>query len=373
MPVAASLGTSARQSPDAFFNDLHGAYRQAEEAGGGTVERFFRVGGHVLRLQFAGGSLVEPLSAAFAHLACEPVARPALSVRLFDSASTATPPPRAPWTPSDVREGGVVEAWSDARFHTVLQITVGLLTMLDRQRRLALCWVRRAEDLPMPERAAPLRRLVHGWMAEHGQLLVHGGAVGFADGGVLLAGQEGAGKSTSALACLLSPLLYASDDYCLLHMGPKLSVNSLYSTGKTHPSDLARLPFLAPMVTNRTALGGEKALYLLHRHVPHKITAGFPLRAVLMPRPTGGRETLLRPASSGAMLRALAPSTVLLLPQTAKQTLSDLADLARRVPLYELSLGTDPTGIPATIIDLLAGLGVGASKASSATPDVSIR
>jgi hypothetical protein len=354
-PRGSRPGRSDREI-EAFFNALHRAYSDAEEASGEAIQRFFRVGGHVLHLRFAGPALVDPLSAALAHLACDAPPRAALTVCLFDTASTATSPPPCPWGPEEVYEGGLVEEFSSARFHTVFQVAVRLLTILDRERGLAVCWAPGAEHLRMPERAAPLRRLLQAWKAEHETLLVHGGAVGFPDGGVLLAGQGGVGKSTAALACLASSLSYAGDDYCLLDAAGSLRLHSLYGTGKTDASALARLPFLASMVSNRDRLATEKALYFLHDHVPHKLTAGFPLRAVLLPRLTWQRDTALVPSSPGAVLRALAPTTVLLSPQTAARTLPLLADLARRVPAYELRMGSDAAEVPVTIIQFLADL-----------------
>jgi hypothetical protein len=352
---------------EAFFAELERASSAAEGACG-TVSRSVRIAEQVVELRFAGPALVEPLGAAFAHLGCTAEAPADLTVCLFDSASTATPPPPRPWTNEQVREGGLVEDFSDARFHTVYQVAARLLTVLDRDRRRALCWTPGAGDLPMPERAAPLRRLLQAWAGDRGTLLVHGGAVGRSDGGVLVVGQGGAGKSTTALACLGSPLQYAADDYCLLDPGPEPWVHSLYCTGKTDASGLARLPFLAPMVSNRDRGVDEKALCSLHEHVPGALTAGFPLRAVLVPRLTRQPTTAVAPSSPGAMLRALSPTTVLLSPQTAARVLPVLADLARRVPVYELAVGEDPATIPAAIVRLLDALHEDASTRSDRAP-----
>ncbi|MGH9048211.1 MAG: serine kinase [Acidimicrobiia bacterium] len=340
---------------EAFFDKLERAYAAAEGACG-AVSRCFRIGGREVELRFAGPALVTALGSGLAHLGCTASGPAELTVCSFDSASTATPPPPRPWTNDQVRASGVVEDFSNARFHTVFQVAARLLTVLDRERRLALCWTPDAGDLPMPERAAPLRRLLQAWTADRGTLLVHGGAVGRPDGGVLVVGQGGAGKSTTALACLRSPLLYAADDYCLLDPGPRPWVHSLYCTGKTDVSGLARLPFLAPMVSNRDRRSDEKALCSLHDHVPGALTTAFPLRAVLVPRLTSQPTTTVAPSSPGAMLRALAPTTVLLSPQTAARVLPALADLSRRIPVYELAIGEDASTIPAAIAHLLDAL-----------------
>jgi len=323
---------------------------------GASTRRFYRVAGQVLCLRFAGPALLDPIGAALAHLACDPVRHPTLTVRLWDRRSTDQAPPPPPWSPDDLRQAGVVRGFTDARFHTVFQVTTGLFTMLDRARELAVAWVRDAEDLPMPERAAPLRRLLPAWLADHGIVLAHAGVVGRPAGGVLLVGAGGAGKSNTALACLGSPLLFAGDDYCLVDVTGTHRAYSLYSTAKTHWGDLTRLSFLAPMVENPDRLGHEKAVYFLHRHVPEQLTTGFPLRAVLVVRVSGRRDTTLAPAPRGTVLQALAPSTVLLAPQSGAWTLAGLGRLVQDLPAYELRAGTDPDQIPAIILDLLSRL-----------------
>src|SRR5579871_1987515 len=89
-----------------------------------------------------------------------------------------------------------------------------LLNVVDLDRNVAFCWKREPSALPYWETCSPFRPLLHCWLRERGLQFAHAAAVGCADGGVLLVGQGGSGKSSSALACLDSPLRYLSDDYC---------------------------------------------------------------------------------------------------------------------------------------------------------------
>jgi hypothetical protein len=343
-----------RADPAAFFDSLLQTHHRAEAAVGGPTARFYRVAGHVLCLRLAGPALLDPVGAALAHLACDPVLRPGLTVHVWDLSSTGQAPPPPPWSPEDLRQAGVVRGFSDARFHTVLQVGSGLFTMLDRAQDRAVAWVRDAREIPMAERVAPLRRLLPAWLAGRGVVLVHAGAVGRADGGVLLVGAGGAGKSNAALACLGTPLRFASDDYCLVDITGPPRAHSLYSTAKTHAEDLGRLTFLAPMVENPDRLGQEKAAYFLHRHVPEQLTAGFPLRAALLVRVSERTETTVSPVPRGAVLQALAPTTVLLGAQWGAWALAGLGRLVQGLPAHELRTGTDPGQIPRAILDLLA-------------------
>lgn len=350
-----SPAPAGEAAAERFFDELRDAHEAAAEAAGDVRERHFRIAGSHVALRLAGEAPEEPFTAALAHLACEPVYEPDLTVLVFDTDSTGVRPPTAPWQPGQVREAGVVEAFSGPRFRTVLQIAVEMLSMVDRDSRTAVCWVRDAAGLPMPERAAPMRRLLQGWLADRGLVLAHAAAVGTAGGGVLLTGRGGVGKSCTALACLDSPLLYAADDYCAVDPGAAPWVHSLYGTGKAHAADVESFPLLGPMVANPDELPREKAVFHLHRHLPQRLSAGFPLRAILLPRVE--ERTALEPVSGGAVMRALAPTSVLLSPQNGAPTLTSLADLVRRLPSYELRLGPDRSETPGVIADLLEELG----------------
>ena len=169
---------------------------------------------------------------------------------------------------------------------------------------------------------------------------------------MLLPGKGGSGKSNTSLACLASELSFAGDDFCLVSNGPP-GVFSLYSSAKTRPEDQRRLPFLSPWASDVPRAPGEKILYFLHEHATERPTHGFPLRAILVPRVTGRRDTRVGPGSPALALAALAPSTRTLMPNRAGPTFHNLADIVRRVPCYVLELGTDASQIPAAIAGLL--------------------
>jgi hypothetical protein len=170
----------------------------------------------------------------------------------------------------------------------------------------------------------------------------------------LLAGKGGSGKSTTALSCLNSDLVYVSDDYSLLGMDPIPYVYNLYNTAKVRPNNIHRVPHLQHAISNADRLNTEKAVFYLHRHYPEKIVAGFPIRAILLPRVTGLPETTLTPAPAIKALSALALSTLHQLAGAGKETLQIMDQLVKQVPSYYLELGTDLVQIPDVILDLLS-------------------
>ena len=354
-PPSVNHSTDHNQdAPRAFFDAAFRVYEKAESASNGRIERFYSIAGFPMSMRFAGSALLPYITRAFAHLSIDPVPNPALTVCLWDSASTNTPMPPPPWGPDDYLQAGLIRGHNNDRFFTAFQVGVGILSVLDLERGLGLYWCKSAHEIPYFESGAPLRVILHPWLTRQGIVPVHAGAVGLPSGGVLLVGKGGSGKSNTALACLESPLSYASDDFCVLRTQPTLGVYSLFSTGKMAAGDLQRLPFLASIISNPEHIQEEKALFYLNEHFPEKMLRTFPIKAILIPRVTGKPQTVLQVATPAATLASFAPSTGILSPRTAGATFQLLSGIVRQVPCYFLDVGTDPAAIPVVILDLLS-------------------
>jgi hypothetical protein len=340
--------------PAAFFETVYQAFQQAAQVVGGSLDRFYSIDGHTIRLRFAGPALVPRITPALEHLATGPRSTPAFTVCLWDSASTGTNIPRPPWSGYVYTPRGDVCGYTNDRVYTAYHVGADVLNLLDTSRDLAIYCTRDARRLPSYETGAPLRTILHWWLRPYGRQFVHGGAVGTANGGVLLAGKGGSGKSTTALACLHSELVYVSDDYCLLAIDPVPYAYSIYSSAKLSPENIYRVPYLRSAISNADRLDTQKALFFLQQHYPEKLVTGFPIRAILLPQITGRLETTLTPASSMASLSALLLSTMRQLPGADKATLGIIEQFIEQVPSYHLELGTDLTQIPEVILGLLS-------------------
>jgi hypothetical protein len=315
-------------------------------------ERSFRIGGHQVLLRFAGPGLVPSIAPAFTHLAAAPAGDPELVVDLWESAATGVaPPPRPQADPGS--PVGAFYFFEDPPARGVFQPGMEALSVVDLGTDRAWYWVADPAALPYWERAAPIRQILHWWMATRNHQQVHGGAVGTPDGGVLLVGKGGSGKSTCSLASLRSELRYAGDDYTMVSVEPRPWVHSLFSSGKVDPANLWRVPHLEPALSNAEHLATEKAVVFVDQHFPDRPIDGFPLRAIVLPRITGGPRTRAVPASRAAALTALAPSTVFQLHTAGSEALQYMAHLVRRVPAYVLELGIDVSEIPGVILALL--------------------
>jgi hypothetical protein len=354
--------TARRTSVDArsadIFAGTEASFAAAVRATGVVDVARYEIAGAQVWLRFAGAAMKERLTPAFAHLAARPDANgdsPSLTVNLWDSASTGVDGPTRPSTPATHAPGALFH-FHDPPLRWAYQPGVESFSILDSDAAVAWFWVPDALDQPYWDEAAPIRQILSWWLASRGYLQVHGGAVGTPEGGVLLVGQGGSGKSTVALSTLGSALLYAGDDYVAVRVDPTPRVESLYCSGKLEPAHVNTIMArLLPLLANADRLEDEKAVVYVHAHFPSQVTRGFPLRAVLAPtvRTTQTASRIVEMSRASAFA-ALAPSTMFQLHTAGPDTLAAMSRLIERVPCYALEIGSDVAAIPETIADFLA-------------------
>lgn len=223
-----------------------------------------------------------------------------------------------------------------------------MLSAFDRHLDMGLFWSPDAKSITATERSTPYRNILHWWASDNGMQLTHAAAVGRSEGGALLIGRGGSGKSTTALACLAAGMGYASDDYCLV--GTKDGAHhawSAYNTGKLVDGGLVMLPQLASSVVDRDPVTGKNIL-ALQRRFSYRLLQGFPIKALILPRVIPADRCEARPLSKAAALAALAPSTIFQLPRV-ETTFPILSKLVAEVPCYELAVGIDIRRAPEVV------------------------
>jgi len=190
-------------------------------------------------------------------------------------------------------------------------------------------------------------------MKQHNRHFLHAAAVDTPRGGVLIAGKGGSGKSTTALSCLDSHLLYVGDDYVLISIDPVPYVYRLFNTAKLNVDQVKRFPYLIPLLYNEEPSEEDKSLILLNQHHPEKIYTGFPIKAILLPKVTGRRNTEFSKTKPTTALTALAPSMIFQLSRNRAQSFQVLTHLVKEVPAYVLECGTYVTQISDIIQEVL--------------------
>jgi hypothetical protein len=360
-PTAYPASRAREGEGESYIRTLHESFLVAAEAAGGLVERDLAIGPAGVRLRFAGDALVSRVLPALAHLVTSEPAAPRLTLSVWDSGSTGVEIPPFPWLPRDLRQRGEVAGYNDARLRTVyhgdvLDPTLGFnaLSMYDAEAGSGIFWVESVDRLPWFESAEPLRPLLHWGLMDQSCHLLHAGAVANDDGGVLLAGSGGAGKSTSTLACIEAGFRFVSDNYVLMTRGAQPIAHSIFCTAKVRPEGIRFHPRIREMVADVDEGSEEKYVLDLNRHMPERLTRSAPIDAVLLPRRSDSGRVTARPTSPTQGLLALAPSTIYQLPSGRGVSLEPMSELVRQVPTYVLELGGPPDQVPGAIAELLA-------------------
>ena len=202
-------------TPSQFFAEAQRRFTEAvARAPGGDIE--FHLAGRHIRLRFAGEALRSVVAPVFAHLPRAGAGNADLTIALWDTRTTGIGMPPRPWQDDDHGSRGLIRHFSDGRFATRFDGWSGALSMLDGERGLAFHWVPDVAGLPHWERAHPLSAVIARWFHDRDLPMVHAGAIGRPDGGALIVGRGGSGKSTSVLAGIAAGLRTAGDDYLLV-------------------------------------------------------------------------------------------------------------------------------------------------------------
>jgi hypothetical protein len=353
--VTANFTTTSLQS---YLHRLADAFHHAQRHTD-PDEQWLNAAGCLIRLCLAGPTLRPALWPALAHLETAPGASAsAITFHLWDSAGSGVNPPRPSFTPEDYTRYGQRALADDGRLALMHAPTVPMLFAYDRATRQGYFWTTAAAELSMYERAAPLQTLFYWALAEFGWQIVHAAAVGTAQGGVLLIGSTGAGKSTTALSCLNQPgLRFLCDDKCMVRLEPEPQAFALFSSAKLKADMLARLPHFRPLLTWwDDYYKANKGLVFLHPTYTDHMVTGFPVKALLLPRVAHQPQAAIHPARPSDVFRQLGPSTVIWLPGAEAANYRFNAELTRRRPCYRLELAPEPERNAAMVTELLRRL-----------------
>lgn len=317
----------------------------------GEINRFYRLAGFTFCLKFAGNSMVDLLTPALKHLEVSESVLPDLTICLWDSASTGTSILQDHWPLSGTR--GEVFGLNCEEIYTVFDIHTKVLNVFAKERNLALYWLKDGRDLPWWISGSPLQLILHWWMREKGHQLTHAAAVGWAHGGVVLAGKSGSGKSTTALSCMRAGMSYVSEDYCLLSDLPKIQAYSVYNSAKLDSKTLRWFPELEKQVENQNRAEGDKAFLFHQKFQPERIAMSVPVKAILTVKIVEDFDSWLEPIDIKEGVSALSVSTMWQLTHTGPAVFKHLKRVVEALPCYRLHVGSDLERIPKVIGKIL--------------------
>ena len=323
------------------------------------VEYLVQIAEVTFRLCFAGWALESALLPALAHLESVNISGPIVTLHLWDTVSTGVAVPKPPFTVEDYRRYGQRAVAYDGTISIMHAPTVPMLFAYNKDARHGFFWTADAGELSIYERAAPLQTLLHWALRDFGWQIVHAAAVGSEQGGVLLIGNSGAGKSTTALSCLTTQngLRLLSDDKCLARLDPSPQVFAAFSSGKIKADMLKHLPQFQDRLQgwDDSYKAGKGLVYLYPDYAKRLITT-FAIKALVIPYVSCQKKATIRTIHARDAFRVFGPSTVIWLPGAEADNYRFTAELVRRLPCYQLDLALDPQHNTEEILNLLGKL-----------------
>jgi hypothetical protein len=336
-------------APEDFVNRLVDVARAAV-ADGPSRTLTLRPAGVPVRVHLAGAELIDRLAPGMLEESIKDDDRPAIELWAFDRAGSGRAAPPPPWTSGDYLQREEIAGWTRSPHLASYSTDYATLAVADTAAGLGVQWLRDAAAMAPWEGGAPLRSILRWTLERHGVHLIHGAAVGNDADGVLLLGSGGAGKSTTALACLQAGMALVADDYTLIRPGSPPTAHPAFAIAKAGPASLELLgggELHARAVGARVDWRGK-----LRLPIADVVCPSLALRAIVLPRVA--RRTGIPVAFSGReALRTIAVSTLLQLPGDSAATLTVLRELLATLPVYTLEVGPDVAAIPEAISALI--------------------
>ena len=349
-PHGSDLQQLSEADQKRFFEAALERTLQAEERAG-AIEQDIALLGETIRLRFAGRACRDAFMPALAHLAVARVADPGSLLHIWDTEQSGVAMARAPCPSTAFTYRGDIWTMLSRRVRSAFQGGEASLSLLDLDAGEGIYWTRSAIDLPYWTKAAPLRAILNWWIVDRGGQFLHGAAIGNADGGLLLTGKGGVGKSTTALQCLAAGFDYAGDDYVAVTGGEAPAAHSIYCTAKVNPSSIDRFAAFKPRLQRSSS--EEKAVAYLFPEWRDRIVRSLPIHAVLTPEIRHSATTAIEAAPRQRLLDAASFTTIAMLPHSGQDTIRFIEGLLDRLPGYALGLGSDPAELTAALAAFL--------------------
>jgi len=323
-----------------------------------TIVKDIKIADLVIRLKFAGDSMMPFVLPAISHLETTSNSLSVnYTIEIWDSGSTNTDLPIAPCTIDDIQVRGEIKGFKSTRFETAFFTHARMLTLLDHENKSGIVCVADNNSIPAFELACPLRGILSWILRRNNIVMLHAAGVGTTEGSVLIGGNSGAGKSSTALRCLAGGLNYFGDDICaisLLNDTPQ--IHSVYSSGKTLTNDLMKFPKLIPYVHAHFDEEYEKEIFFFNTLVSGEKNHNGHLKAIIIPHQNAQLEIGFQKLSFARALSVICSSSKSLMPDGGNEIFQMLSAVIHHIPCYQFNLGNDPTLIPETLRKFIAQL-----------------
>lgn len=267
------------------------------------------------------------------------------------------PLPDLPWLPQHTSAEQETSEYQEGPFLVTRHGDL-LLTILNHEAGHTVGLVHDPAHWPLRHYKQSIFITLYQHLRRRGLHLIHASAIGLDGQAVLIAGQSGAGKTTTMLTCVAAGLQFLGDDTTLLQRtaSSDIDVVALLSTLDVTDKTAAWFPELASFLSPLRSHTGKRQIILSEAY-PSSMAARARVSAILAPEITDRAHTTLAPANRASLLSDLLFYSVDLQDVAlARQHLEFLAQAVEQIPVYRLLLGSDRQQIPQVIAEILQRL-----------------
>lgn len=245
------------------------------------------------------------------------------------------------------------DCWTVPTTHirVVFHMSDHTLQIFDPATNVCIVIVASAKKLPPWSLAAPLRTPLSMVLESYGVYLVHGAAMGNANGALLVTGYGGSGKSTSTLSCHKAGIPIIGDDYVAIRPalaeGDRPTVHNIFSSLKVMPQELSEELIGHSLNDKRIIFPFSQSMDGLLREAP--------LVTMVSARIANSTLTKAHEAAPEEVARIAYASTSIQIPMSNEDIYSaSILNCARQTGAYRIEFGSDRSLAPKVIEDLLA-------------------
>jgi hypothetical protein len=334
-----------------FYIETANATLEAFTSANNTIVKDLKLAGLSFRLHFAGETMLSLVLPALSHLLVDnSLEAPDYIIEIWDSVSTGTSLPNAPCEIEDIEIRGEIRGLKTERFEAAFFSHARMLMVLDHENKKGTVCFADNSYIPAFEFACPLRGVLSWILRRNGVVILHAAAVATSDGAVLIGGNSGAGKSSTALRCLVGGMNYLGDDISAISVENGIPMaHSVYSSSKTLSKDLHKFPELISSVYKHYDEFYEKEIFFLNTHFSSQLISSCELIAVIIPHQDSAVEIGFQKLPFAKTLSVISSSTKSLLPDAGNEMFHVLSSVLHLVPCYQFNLGNDPQKIAATL------------------------
>jgi hypothetical protein len=311
------------------------------------------VGDMMIQCRFAGDALIPVIMPALEHLIVDATNESVTDYKIdiWDSETTNIDFPIAPCGIDDILVRGELDGFISERFEAAFFSHARMLTVIDHDAKRGVVCLATSSDIPAFELACPLRGILSWILRRNDIAMIHAASVGTSDGCVIIGGNSGAGKSSTALRSLAGGMFYLGDDICAIsNKNNNPTVHGIYSSGKTLSSDLKFFPALTSSIHSHFEEFYEKEVYFFYDQFKSQLPKSGKIKAIIIPHQDLTLAIGFQNISFAKALSVICSSTKNLLPNAGDEMFHILSSILHQTPCYRFNLGNNPS----LIVDALA-------------------